>query len=78
MYNWADSVSFDNGPDEERDTCYWNKVRLYREKVANLVDWKPNGWQAAQPEKKEAEKVSAGGPRALRQVVWQIVVAGPN
>ncbi len=60
-----------NRPSEEGDTSNWNEICLDREEMSDLMDWKPNGWQRADPEKEEANKVTSVGARA-----WDAVMKG--
>jgi hypothetical protein len=73
---WANAVRSANCPSEERNTGNWNEICLDREEMSDLMDRKPDGWQRADPEEKEANKVTSGCARAWDAVV-QCVEGGP-
>jgi len=78
MYNGPDAVSSDDRPNEESDTGRRYKVSFDGEKMANLVDWEPDGRQTADPEEEETDKVPCDCPRAFRKAVGNIFVCGPD
>ena len=51
-----------NCPYEEHNTGRGNQKSFGREKMADLVHREPDGWQAAGPEKEEADKVPGVRP----------------
>lgn len=57
LYDWPDSMSLDDRPDEEGNTCWGDEKSFGGEEMADLVHREPNGWQAAGPEEKEADIV---------------------
>lgn len=60
VYDWPNSMSLDDRPDEEGNTGWGNEVSFGGEKMADLMHGEPNGWQAADPEEEEADKVPRG------------------
>ena len=66
---WANAIRSPNRPSEEGNTSNWNEICLDREEMSNLMDRKPNGWQRADPEEEEANKVTSVGARAWDAVV---------
>ena len=58
MDNGADSVGFADGPDEVGYAGGGDKVCLDSKEMADLVNGKPNGGQAAKPKEKEADIIS--------------------
>jgi hypothetical protein len=61
MDDWANSLSADNCPNEERKTCRGYKVGLDREKMSNLLDWEPDSWKRSEPEEEERNKIDCVG-----------------
>ena len=68
-HNRADTASTHDGPDEESDAGYWDKVRLDGEEMANLVHGEPDCWKRAEPEDEKGNPISGGGARGFREGV---------
>ena len=56
-------MSFKDSPYEEGDTCSGCKVCLDCKKVADLVDWEPDGRKREEPKQEEGDIVA--GVRTL-------------
>lgn len=78
VYNGSDSMSLDDRPDEKGNTGWRYEESFGCEKMADLVHRKPDGWQTADPEQKEADIVSCHRSRAVRHAVRNILVGGPD
>lgn len=77
MNDRADTMSLDNGPDEEDDAGSGDEVGLNGKEMSNLMDREPNGGQTAKPEKEEADEVHGIGARTRGHAVGDILVLGP-
>lgn len=70
MDNGANTAGADDCPDEEGDASAGNEVSLHREKVTDLVNWKPDGRERNKPEDEEADPVRGRCTRVLGKRVW--------
>lgn len=59
-----------NGPAEEGDGTGRGEVGLDSEKMSNLVDREPKGWQRHQPKQQEADKLLRSDPCSRRNSIW--------
>jgi hypothetical protein len=41
--NRADTMCSYNSPNEKGNSSHWNNIRLHREEMSDLMDWKPDG-----------------------------------
>ena len=55
-------MGLDNCPYEEHDTGRGNEKSFGGEKMADFVHREPDGWQAADPEEEEADKLPGVRP----------------
>jgi hypothetical protein len=60
--NGSDSMSTNDGPDEESNSSSWDNICLDSEQVTNLVNWEPDSREGAKPEYEERDKVARVGP----------------
>lgn len=78
MDDRTDPTGFDDGPNEVGNARHGHEVGLDRKQVPDLMDGKPDGRQAACPEKEEAEKVPRIGSGACRHAVGKIGITRPD
>ena len=58
MDYWTNAVRPYDRPDEERNASSWNDICLDRKQMPDLVNWKPQEWQRADPEQEERDEIS--------------------
>lgn len=77
-HDGADTLGFNDTPDEKCDSCSGCNNGLECKEVSYLVYGEPDGWQGYEPEQKETHEVFGSRSGRSRKMVRYIVNTRPH